>query len=266
MTHELLGAVEQVRARFAGGHARDAFELLELLLLDLLQLLLQRAQVRLAVGHALFAARQLRQLALDLLLRREDALLDLRHPGSPFRKLSLDLGPEPDRLLAGLDLRLAADRLSLAFGLGEEQFAHPPGRTHPGSAESTQSHQDEERREEDDPYDDGDFDEHYALLGRLRLSHGGAAGAYSAPGLHRRYSSVQSGAHRPRSTATGGLSSPLSCVSPLLVLVWSSCRSVGTDSENASYAGKMSNEAGSYPNADQDSSATSVGSAASMAS
>ena len=42
------------------------------------------------------------------------ALLDLGDRGAPVGDLLLDLGPKPDRLLAGLDLRFAPDRLRLA--------------------------------------------------------------------------------------------------------------------------------------------------------
>ena len=117
-----------MRSGLSGRHARNALELLELLLLHVLQLLLQRAQMRLSVRHALLAPGQLRQLALDLLLRRQDALLDLRDASPPLGQLAFDFGTKPDRLLPRFDLRLATNGLCLTLGLREQQFAHSPGR------------------------------------------------------------------------------------------------------------------------------------------
>ena len=116
----------------------DALELLELLVLRLLELLLERAQVRLAVGQPLLAAGQLGQLALDLLLRRQHPLLDLRHARPALRELALDLGSQADRLLPRLDLRFAPNRLGFALRLRQQQVAHPPGRADARAAESAQ--------------------------------------------------------------------------------------------------------------------------------
>ena len=53
---QLLGTRQQVRLRLVGGHAGDPLELVELGVLRLLELLLELARVRLAVGDALLAA------------------------------------------------------------------------------------------------------------------------------------------------------------------------------------------------------------------
>jgi hypothetical protein len=65
----------------------------------------------------LLAARHLGQLAFDLLLRRQNPFLDLRHPCASLRELTLHLGSEANGLLPRLDLGLAPDRLGLAFRL-----------------------------------------------------------------------------------------------------------------------------------------------------
>ena len=79
--------------------------------------------MHLAVGDALFAAGQLGQLARDVLLLRDHALLDLDHRVAPLPQLRLELGPHLDGLLAGLDARLAPRRLGVALGLLEQARA-----------------------------------------------------------------------------------------------------------------------------------------------
>ena len=64
---------------------------------------------------ALLAPLELDELALDVRLEPDDALLDLRDLDAPVLDLALDLGPEPHRLLPHLDLRLAPARLDLAL-------------------------------------------------------------------------------------------------------------------------------------------------------
>jgi hypothetical protein len=73
----------------------------------------------LAIEETLLAALQLGQLRVDLLFLREDALLDLDDPRPVFGDLPIDLGAEPDRLLASADLALAAQRVRLAVGVVE---------------------------------------------------------------------------------------------------------------------------------------------------
>src|SRR4051812_40532060 len=117
---ELLTALEQVRLRLLQRHAGDPLELGLLRELRLLHVLLELAEVRLAVREALILARKLRELPLDLLLLREDPLLDLQHRLAAVRQLGVDLGAELDRSLAGLQLGLPAERLRLALGVLEQ--------------------------------------------------------------------------------------------------------------------------------------------------
>jgi len=68
--------------------------------------------MRLAVRERLLAPVQLRQLTVDVLLFREDALLDLDDLGAPLAELFLDVGPKLDRLLARFDLSLSPEPVS----------------------------------------------------------------------------------------------------------------------------------------------------------
>src|SRR2546421_373870 len=98
-------------------HAGDSLELLDLLVLRLLQLLLQLADVGLPVGHALLPARDVRQPPLDLLFPRMDSLLGSCNAAPAVLRLVLGFGAEANDLLAGVDLRLATDRLGLPLCL-----------------------------------------------------------------------------------------------------------------------------------------------------
>src|SRR5205823_12916894 len=89
-------------------HPRAPLELLRLAVLRLLPLLLELLRMDFPVGDALLAPGQLGQLPVDLLLLREDALLDLEGLGPPLRDFLLDVGAQLHGLLADLDLRLAA--------------------------------------------------------------------------------------------------------------------------------------------------------------
>jgi hypothetical protein len=74
-----------------------------------LLLLLELTEVLLPVGEALLATGELRQLALDLLLLREHALLDLHDPAAVLRDLCVDLRAQVDGVLPGADLGLAPE-------------------------------------------------------------------------------------------------------------------------------------------------------------
>ena len=119
MADELLRLGEQPCLRLVDRHPGDAFELLELALLRLLQVVLELLDVDLAVGETLLATLDLLLAPLDLVLPREDTLLDLRDPRALLGDLALDLCPETDGLLAGLDLGLTTNRLGLAARLGD---------------------------------------------------------------------------------------------------------------------------------------------------
>ena len=125
MAHELFRAVQQVRASLRLRHAGELLEHVLLLLLHPLQLLVQLLRGELSVVHALLAARQLRQLPIEVELEVRDPLFgppDLRAAGP---HLVLDLGAERQLALTGLDLRLAADRLGLPLGLGDQERPAP---------------------------------------------------------------------------------------------------------------------------------------------
>ena len=94
-------------------------------MLELLELLLELADVFFAVGESLVAARELLELALDLELLRQNALLDLQHLRTPVRELRVDLAPQPHRLLASLDLRLASHGVALTARVVEQLVADP---------------------------------------------------------------------------------------------------------------------------------------------
>src|SRR5262249_1346646 len=76
-----------------------------------------------AVGDALLAAQQLRELAVDVVLISENALLDLHDLVPAVAKLHLDVAAQLDRLLPGLDRRLAPSRLRVATRFVEKKVA-----------------------------------------------------------------------------------------------------------------------------------------------
>src|SRR5205823_5391177 len=175
VARELLAALEQLSPRLLLRHPCDSLELGLLRVLGLLQLLLQPAQVRLAVGEPLVAARELDHLALDLLLLREDTLLDLHHRLAPLGELVVELGAELDDLLSRLDLRLAPERLRLALGVLDDLTAEPSCLADAGGAE--QLHRQERDRDPcGDPDGDSDPDQH----GRQLLAFADATAVHPA--------------------------------------------------------------------------------------
>ena len=90
VAYEVLRPLEQLLFRLVGGQPGDTLERRELFLLALLQLLLQRLDVHLAVTEPLIPALELGELLVDLLFLLDDALLDLQRsaaggPGPPPR-------------------------------------------------------------------------------------------------------------------------------------------------------------------------------------
>ena len=118
--HEILRPFEQAELRLVDRHARDPLELGELLLACFLVLFLELAEMRLPIGEALLAARELGELSVDLLFLREDALLDLDDPAAVLRDFLVDLGAQLHRFLADGDLRLAPERLRFALGVVDQ--------------------------------------------------------------------------------------------------------------------------------------------------
>jgi hypothetical protein len=135
---QLLRTLQEVGLRLVDGHARDPLELVELRVARFLELLLELLRVHLAVGDALLTARELRELAVDVLLLADDTLLELQHLGAPVGHLLLDLRPEADRLLARLDLGLPPQRVGLAFGLGDEELPGAARGCEAGTCEGVQ--------------------------------------------------------------------------------------------------------------------------------
>ena len=83
----------------------------------------------------MLAAGELRELSIDLLLFRERTLLDLDDAGAVLRDLRVDLGAEPYGILAGGDLRFAADRLALPLRVVQDLPPQVPGLAEPLLAE-----------------------------------------------------------------------------------------------------------------------------------
>ena len=244
---ELLAPLEQVRLRLLERHAGDALERLLLRRLRLLHLLLELAQVRLAVGEPLVLAAELEQLPLDLLLLREHALLDLQDRLAPVGELLVDLGPERHGLLARLDLRLAPHGLGLALGVLDELAVQAPRLADPRRAEDL--HGDEREDEPDgDPDGDSDSDQHVP---------GTSLGWGSRPTRHRARSrgspEHRFRIRRPRSTRTPPRTAALSGREPPAPTDGTGCRGFGhgvaISFGKAQFAGKMSGEAIPDPSA-----------------
>ena len=126
--YELFGLGEDPLLRLAGGHARDALELLPLVVLDLLDVLLELPEVHLAICDALFTTGELAQLPVDVVFLRDGALFDLQYLVAALAQLRFEVRAELHGLLAGLDRGLAAGRLGLATGLVEDERARTASR------------------------------------------------------------------------------------------------------------------------------------------
>jgi hypothetical protein len=109
-----------VRLRLGLRHPADPLERGDLVRLDLLQVLLELAEVRLTIGDALVSARELCELVLNLGFLCEDALLDLHDLRPALGDFGLDLGPDFHGLLARLDLRFSPERVGVALRILEE--------------------------------------------------------------------------------------------------------------------------------------------------
>jgi hypothetical protein len=145
--------------RFADREARDPLELLRLVLLRLLQLLLEGFRVHLAIGETLLSACELDHAAIRLGLLAADSLLRGGDRGPALLDVALDLGAEPDRLLARLDLGLPAHRIGLAARLGEEELPSSSGGRQPTAPEPKDGQCDQTPSDEQ-PDRDSDADGH----------------------------------------------------------------------------------------------------------
>src|SRR5207253_4213496 len=138
----------------------------KLLLARLLVLVLKLAQMRFPVGQALVAPCELGQLAVGLLLLRQDPLLDLDDAGPVFGDFLVDLRSQLNRLFAGADLRLAPEGVRLAAGVLDQQLPLLRGGAEARLAEHADCDRDPDPSEDEaDQYPDGD--QHGQLLGRL---------------------------------------------------------------------------------------------------
>ena len=99
--------------------------------LELLHLILQLAKVHFAVGKSLFAPRDLGELAVDVVLLGDHALLDLEDRVAPLAQLRLDVGAQLHGLLARLDRRFTPRRVGLAACIVEHHPPRPPRRLEP---------------------------------------------------------------------------------------------------------------------------------------
>jgi len=125
VAHLLLRVVEYPLPRLAARHAGDPLELAAVRVLQLLHVLLQLAEVNLAVGDALLAPNELRELAVDVVLLRDHALLDLHDLVAALAELRFELGAKLDRLLARLDAGLAPRHLGVTLRLVENEVPLP---------------------------------------------------------------------------------------------------------------------------------------------
>ena len=160
-------------------------ELGELGVLRVLELVLELADVLFPVGETLIATSELLELPFDLDLLRQDALFDLQHLRAPVGELRVDLAAQTDRLLAGLDLRLAPHRVALAACILQELVADPAGLRHAGRAED-RDRQEREGGSYGDPDCDSDPDLHAAGSSVGDPAAVGGA-SHQAPGLRGSY-------------------------------------------------------------------------------
>ena len=152
--------------RLVDGQTRDPLELAELPVLRLLQVDLELLDVRLAVGEALFAAEELGQLRLELILLGEDALLELRDLAAALLGVALGLGTDAHRLLARLDLGLAAQVVGFPLRVVDQLVASRGGLPEARPAQHLHHHE-QESRSEDEADNDSGGDEHGLSWGRL---------------------------------------------------------------------------------------------------
>ena len=125
-------------------------------------------------------SRELGELTVDLLFLGEDVLLDLDDPRAVLRDLGVDLGAQPDSLLARADLALSAERIGLALRIVEDLLAKSPCLAQPRLlCHSRRDHG--ESPSNDQPDENSDCDEHVGSPGSVVR---GATAA--APGANRR--------------------------------------------------------------------------------
>jgi hypothetical protein len=159
-----LCALEELGLRLVHGEAGDPLELADLLVLGLLELDLEVLDVRLAIGEPLLATEELGQLPLELVLFRDDPLLELGDLPAALLGVALCLRPDADGLFPRLDLRLPPKVRSLTLGAGDELVA-PRGCLAEARAPKHLHDDEQQARSEDEADSDSGGDEHGRSLG-----------------------------------------------------------------------------------------------------
>ena len=118
----VLRLLEQLLAGLLLGHPGGALELAHGRLARRLQLLLERARVRLAVADALLAALQLGVLLLEQLVARRRPLLRAGDLAAAQLELLLRLLAQPQLQLLGLELRLLAEGVGVALRVFQQRL------------------------------------------------------------------------------------------------------------------------------------------------
>src|SRR5215203_2041688 len=166
MADPTLCTLEELRLGLVDRQAGDPLELAKLPVLRVLEIDLELLDVRLAIGEALLAAKELGQLHLELVLLRKDTLLK---PGDlAAALLGVALGPSTDahRLLARLDLGLAAQVFRFPLRVVDQLVAPRSSLPEARPAEHLHHHE-QESRSEDKADSDSGGDEHGLSWGRL---------------------------------------------------------------------------------------------------
>jgi hypothetical protein len=183
VAHEVLRALDQLLLRLVHREPGHAFQRVERVVSRLLELLLERLHVHLAVAETLLPALQLGQLRLGLRLLLEDALLDLRDLQPSALYLGLDLAAELDRLLARVHLRFAADRLCLTLGVSQDAPTLVLRSPHARARERHQDDGDDQAADEDS--DERRDDREHPTSVEDSLVRGLAAVAHTRRSAHR---------------------------------------------------------------------------------
>src|SRR5215207_2205451 len=151
MADPTLCTLEELRLGLVDRQAGDPLELAKLPVLRVLEIDLELLDVRLAIGEALLAAKELGQLHLELVLLRKDTLLK---PG--------DLAAA----LLGVELGLAAQVFRFPLRV-VDQLVAPRGSLPEARPAEHLHHHEQESRSEDKADSDSGGDEHGLSWGRL---------------------------------------------------------------------------------------------------
>ena len=115
--------------------------------------------------HLVCRERDLRQLLVDVLFLREDALLHLDDPRAMLRDLRVDLGTQSHGFLACADLRLATKSVGFTLRVVDDLVTELSSTTE-SRFRRPDEHEGAHDRADDEADHDPDGDEHAGLLGR----------------------------------------------------------------------------------------------------